>query len=595
MSANPVRVQQTKPRENAQVTFLDGSVWCAPIGTPLEAYFKAAYPDLIPTTRKPDDDPDQITIAAIVDGTLRELTYPIRHDALIRPVMLSDGDGLRIYRRSLSLLLLVAAKRLFPERKLTMDHSLPFGGLYCAVVQGEPFTAGDLKRIKEVMRELVEADEPITRMVVPLDEVIAHFREQGDEDKLRLMENRARDYLILYELCGLKDYFYGYMLPSTGYLTTFDLTHDGQGFILHHPRRQQPSRLRPITALPKLRAVFDESSRWLKLLGIPDIGALNQAIRAGRTRELVLVAEALHEGRFGDMADAIVERQPDVKLILIAGPSSSGKTTSAKRLTVQLMAHGLKPYPIGLDDFFVDRDETPRDENGQLDYEHLQAVDLDLFNRTLIRLMDGEEVQLPHYNFHTGKKESGQTVRLTPEHLIIVEGIHSLNPELIRDVPPERVFRLYVSCLTQLNIDRHNRVPTTDVRLLRRIVRDARFRGYTAQQTLSRWPMVREGEGRWIFPFQENADIMFNSSLVYELALLRPKALPLLLQVEPGSREFMEAKRLLAFLSWVEPLDDDRLVPDNSLLREFIGGSILADYTPGQMAKAEDEWTGKIE
>jgi uridine kinase len=372
------------------------------------------------------------------------------------------------------------------------------------------------------------------------------------------------------------------MTPSTGYLTIFDLTHDGEGFILHYPRRSEPNKLHPITVLPKLRSIFHESSRWMRLLGIPDIGTLNQAIREGHARELILVAEALHEGRFADMADAIIARQPDVRLVLIAGPSSAGKTTSSKRLAIQLMAHGLKPYPIGLDNYFVDRDKTPLDAKGEYDYEHLHAVNLDLFNDHLVRLMAGQEVQLPRYNFLNGQSEEGDVVQLTPDHIIIVEGIHGLNPELVRDVPSEKVFRLYISCLTQLNIDRHNRVPTTDVRLLRRMVRDTATRGYSGLQTLARWRSVREGERRWIFPFQENADIMFNSSLVYELAILGPLVEPLLLQIEMGSPHHVEAKRLLAFLGWVEPLKNAAMVPDNSLLKEFVGGSILRDYTPGK-------------
>ncbi|MBN1428064.1 MAG: nucleoside kinase [Anaerolineae bacterium] len=582
MTTHPIQITPAQCRNTAHVQMLDGSYWSAPHGTPLEAYFKQVYPEMVPSVR-PEESPDKCTvIAALVDGTLRELTYPINRDALVRPVLLSDSDGLRIYRRSLSFLLIVAAEELFPGRKITIDHSLPFGGVYCAVINGKPFTAAELAQIRDHMHQIVAEDAPIVRRITPLDTALAIFRERGDDDKVRLMESRKKDYLVLYELHGMQEYFYGYMTPSTGYLTTFDLTHDDEGFILHYPQRSEPNTLLPIIVLPKLRSVFLESSKWMRLLGIPDVGALNHAIRDGHARELILVAEALHEGRFDDIANAISKRQPDVRLVLIAGPSSAGKTTSSKRLAIQLMAHGLKPYPIGLDNYFVDRDKTPLDEKGELDYEHLHAVDLDMFNDHLVRLMAGKEVHLPRYNFLNGKREEGDIVQLTPEHIIIVEGIHGLNPELVRAVPPESVFRLYISCLTQLNIDRHNRVPTTDMRLLRRMVRDAATRGYSGLQTLSRWRSVREGEHRWIFPYQENADIMFNSSLVYELAILAPLVEPLLLQIDVESPHHVEAKRLLAFLGWVEPLRNAALVPDNSLLREFIGGSILRDYTPGK-------------
>ncbi len=560
----------------------DGAIWSAPVGTRLEEFFKQAYPDLVPMTRPPGASAERTVIAAVVDGALRELTHPVNHDVQVRPILISHSDGLRIYRRALSFVLVVAARQLFPERKIRIDHSLPFGGYYCNVVKGDPFTPDELAHIKKRMQEIVAADEPITRTPVPLDEAFALFEQQGDDDKVRLLHSRKKNYLIVYELLGLCDYFFGYMVPSTGYLSVFDLTHDQNGFILHYPIRQNPTTLQPIIALPKLRRVFEESGRWLNLLGVEDVGALNQAITSGRARELILVAEALHEGSFADVADAIVERQPDVRLVLIAGPSSSGKTTSSKRLAVQLMAHGLKPYTLAMDNYFVNRSDTPRDEQGQLDFEHIRAVDLDLFNHDLLALMDGREVQLPHYNFVAGLREAGETVQLTPEHILIIEGIHALNPELVRAIPREKFYRLYVSCLTQLNIDRHNRVPTTDVRILRRIVRDARTRGYTALDTLSRWESVRKGERRWIFPYQENADLMFNSALVYELAVLRPLAEPLLLQVEPSSPYYMEAKRLLSFLSWVEPLNRMDMIPGNSLLREFVGECILDNYVPGK-------------
>lgn len=591
MASKMIAITRSRPRRTARVTMLeDGSIWSAPVGTRLAQYFQQAYPHLFPggpdANTTSGDTPNQgdMIIGAIVDGALRELTFPVNRDVHARPILLSHSDGLRIYRRALSFVLVVAASELFPERKIRIDHSLPFGGYYCAVVEGAPFTPEELERLKARMWEIVQADEPITRTPVPLAEAVEIFEQQDDRDKLRLLASRKKPYLVVYELRGVRDYFFGYMVPSTGYLTVFDLSHDEEGFILHHPRRQAPAVIKPVAALPKLRQVFRDAGRWLELLGVEDVGTLNEAIKGGRARELVLAAEALHEGSFARLAHAILDRQPEARLVLIAGPSSSGKTTSSKRLAVQLIAHGLKPYTLGMDNYFVDREATPRDASGELDFEHLDAVDLGLFNAQLLALMDGQPVQLPRYNFLTGMREWGDTAQLTPEHVLIVEGIHALNPALVRDIPRERCFRLYVSCLTQLNIDRHNRVPTTDVRLLRRIVRDARTRGYSALDTLSRWESVRNGERRWVFPFQEHADVMFNSALVYELAVLHTLAEPLLRQVEPDSPCHIEAKRLLSFLAWVDPLKRPEIVPSNSLLREFIGSCILDSYVPGRFS-----------
>jgi uridine kinase len=336
-------------------------------------------------------------------------------------------------------------------------------------------------------------------------------------------------------------------------------------------------QLQPFRDYPKLVSVFREYGQWMELMGVRDVGALNEAISGHRVRELVLVAEALHEQRVARIAEEIAIRQGQVRLVLIAGPSSSGKTTFSRRLSIQLLANGHRPFALELDNYFVDRDKTPRDEKGDYDFESLGALDVALFNDHLLRLLEGQEVTLPHYNFKTGLREVGQTVCLRSDHIILVEGIHGLNPDLVPQIPPEVAHRVYVSALTQLNIDKHNRVPTTDTRLIRRIVRDAAYRGYSAQQTIDRWRSVRRGEKRSIFPFQEHADVMFNSALLYELAVLKPFAEPLLLQVKPGTRAYVEGKRLLAFLEWFEPLAPD-LVPDNSILREFVGGSILRDF-----------------
>ena len=562
------QVWAAEPRETAQVRLPDGRVFEASVGTPLEEYLQTAV----------GGGPVPV-IAGLVDGELRELTYPLERDAQVTPIFLSDSDGVRIYRRSLAFLLLVAVRELFPEARVFVDYALPFGGFFCRVQGREPFNADELARIEARMRQIVAEDAPITREQVPLEEAIAHFRARGEMERVRLLERRRKDYLGLYRLRQCRDYFHGYMVPSTGYLRYFALHVWPPGFVLQYPRRHQPTELLPMRDYPQLTAVFREYGEWLRLLGVESVSGLNDAIANGRIRELILVSEALHAQRIARITEMIARYRDEIRLVLIAGPSAAGKTTFSKRISVQLLAHGIKPFPLGLDNYFVDREHTPRDENGDYDFEALEALDLDLFNRNLLALMRGESVQLPRFNFKRGKREPGPTVQLSPDHIIIVEGIHGLNPRLIPSIPPERTFRIFVSALTQLNVDRYNRIPTTDTRLLRRIVRDATYRGYTAEETLNRWESVRRGEKRHIFPYQENADAMFNSALVYELAVLKPLAEPLLLQVEPSSPRRVEAKRLLTFLQWFEPCGTD-LIPDNSILREFVGGSILRDYIP---------------
>jgi uridine kinase len=545
-------IHLARPRDTAQVWFDDGRVFEGPVGTPLEEFIAAA-----------GSDPQAPTVAALIE---------------VAPITMAQSDGFRIYRRSLSFLMVTAVHELFPEATVYVDHSLTFGGYFCQVQGRDPFTPEELAQIEARMWDIVRADEPIRKERVPLSDAIMLLRARGDDDKVRLLSWRRKDYLTLYQIRGFRDYFHGYMVPSTGYLTVFGLQSYPPGFILRFPRSDPPMTLQPFVDYPKLVGVFREYGHWMELIGIRDVGALNEAISGERVREVVLVAEALHEQRVARIAEEIASRQGQVRLVLIAGPSSSGKTTFSKRLSIQLLANELRPFPLELDSYFVDRDRTPRDEHGQFDFEALGALDVALFNEHLLRLLDGQEVSLPHYNFRSGLREVGPTVRLRPDHVIIVEGIHGLNPDLVPQVPPEVIFRVYASALTQLNIDKHTRVPTTDTRLIRRIVRDAAFRGYSAQQTIDRWDSVRQGEKRWIFPYQEHADIMFNSALVYELAVLKPLAEPLLLQVKPGTRAYVETKRLLAFLDWFEPLAPD-LVPDNSILREFVGGSILQDFS----------------
>ena len=559
-------IHPAQPRDSAQVWFSDGRVFEGPIGTSLEKFVQVA-----------GSDPDSPTVAAIIDNELRELTYRIEGDVEVVPITMAHSDGFRIYRRSLSFLLITAVHELFPQASVYVDHSLTFGGYFCEVKGREPFTEEELAQIKARMQEIVDADEPILKERVPLSDAIALFQARGDEDKVRLQSRRRKDYLTLYQLRGFRDYFHGYMVPSTGYLDVFSLLRYPPGFILHFPRSGPPMQLQPFTDARKLVNVFREYGEWLELIGVPDVGMLNEAIAGERIREVVLVSEALHEQRVARIAAEITERHGRVRLALIAGPSSSGKTTFSKRLSIQLLANGLRPFPLEMDNYFVDRSKTPRDEQGQYDYESLGALDVGLFNEHLLRLLDGQVVTLPHYNFKTGLREVGPDVRLRPDHIILIEGIHGLNPALVPDVPSEFLYRIYASALTQLNVDKHNRIPTTDSRLIRRIVRDAAQRGYSARQTIERWEAVRNGEKRWIFPFQEHADVMFNSALVYELAVLKPLAEPLLLQVKARTQSHLEAKRLLTLLDWFEPLVPD-LVPDNSILREFVGGSILQDF-----------------
>ena len=564
--SEPPHIVLSAPRETAQVWFDDGRVFEGPIGTPLEAFIRTA-----------GSDPRVPTVAALINDELRELAYRVEGDVEVIPITMSDSDGFRIYRRSLVFLLVTAADELFPEASLYVDHSLTFGGYFCQVQGRRPFDPDELAQIEARMHEIVAADEPIRKERVPLAEAISLFRARGDDDKVRLLGKRSKDYLTLYQLRGLRDYFHGYMLPSTGYLTVFSLRSYSPGFILQFPRSDPPMQLQPFQDYPKLVSVFREYGQWMELMGVRDVGALNDVIGGERAREVVLVAEALHEQRLAGIAHEIASRPGETQLVLVAGPSSSGKTTFSKRLSIQLLANGLRPFPLELDNYFVDRRETPRDENGNYDFEALDALDVAFFNQQLMQLLAGEQVTLPRYDFRLGRRETGQRARLHPDQIIIVEGIHGLNPDLLPEVPRDVIYRVYVSALTQLNIDKHNRVPTTDTRLIRRIVRDAAYRGYSAQQTIERWPSVRRGEKRWIFPFQEHADSMFNSALVYELAVLKPFAEPLLLQVKPGTRAYVEAKRLLAFLEWFQPLETD-LVPDNSILLEFVGGSILSDF-----------------
>lgn len=562
-----------EPRQTVQAHFPDGRAFEAARGTAIEAFIDAAqWPG------------DGRTVAVLMNGRLRELSIPLEADAELVPITTAHSDGSRIYRRSLSFLMIVAAAELFPERTITIMHSMPFGGYYCEFDQ-QKATAADLDQLKQHMQKLVRADLPISQVKMPLEEALQFFRSINDEDKANLFAKRRKDYLTLYELNGERDYFHGFMVPRTRYLDLFDLHLYNNGFILQFPRRHQPNRLQSFEDEPVLARVFQEYDHWLKIIGVPKVASLNESLCNGRVLEAILLAEALHQRQLARIAGQISARQGQVKLVLISGPTSAGKTTFSKRLAVQLMAHGIFPITVGMDNYFVNRSDTPRDENGDYDFEALEAVDVPLFRHHMQQLMAGETIFRPVYDFHTGLRREGAPLSIGPDQLILIEGIHGLNPRLVEGVPPEAVYRIFISAFTQLNLDKHNRVPTTDTRLLRRLVRDATHRGYSAADTIRRWPSVRRGEKRHIFPFQHNADVFFNSALVYELAALKSFAGPLLLQVEPGTPERIEANRLMAFLQWFDPLPEEvrQLIPGDSLLREFIGGSILRDYEPGHL------------
>jgi uridine kinase len=553
-------------RTTVQVTFPDGRTFEGPRGTSLEAFVRMAG-----VQREPP------IVAALFRNDLCELADPVNEDGDVSPLDSGTGDGSRIYRRSLVFVLVVAARELFPGADVAVDHSVSDGGFFCTAVGREPFNAEELHWIEARMRQITEADEPIRRREVPLDEAISIFQREGYVDKIRLLKTRRKDYVTLYRLRGIEDYFHGYMVPSTGYLKLFNLKRTAYGFILRFPRRHLPNEILPNGDYPKLWATFREYGLWQERLGLDDVGMLNEAIEQGRGSELILVAEALHEQKTAEIARRIAESRERIRLVLIAGPSSSGKTTFARRLSIQLLSQGMRPYPLEMDNYFVDRDQTPRDESGELDFDAFEALDRDRFNEDLKRLIAGDEVTLPRFDFQTGKRAVGETVRLPQGAVIILEGIHGLNPELLPRFDASEAFRIYVSALTQLNLDRHNRISTTDTRLIRRIVRDAATRGHSPDFTISGWDRVRRGERRNIFVYQENSDSIFNSALVYELSVLRPIAEPLLWQVKPDTPEYIESKRLLAFLAWFRPLTAE-FIPGDSILREFIGGSILEQF-----------------
>ena len=557
-------IKIVQPSKDVELHLPDGRVLSGLRGTQVGVFLQ-----------KVKDDFDAPIVAAIINNEIHELTYPVENESHCQPVTMSTADGARIYRRSLVFLLELAFGELFPNAKLTIDHSVSSGGFYCQVTERSRLTQGELDSLKIHMQKLVDEDHPFGRRQVPIQEAIQYFKELGYDDKVRLFSHRHKDYLTLYSFDERMDYLHGYMVPSTGYLRWFALSLTNGGFTLQFPRRHAPTHLESMDDYPKLLNTFRQYGDWLTRLDIDNVGALNDATQSGRADEIVLVSEALHEQNVADIAQQIAQKNS--RIILIAGPSSSGKTTTSRRLAIQLLARGISPFPLELDNYFVDRTQTPLDEDGNFDFETIDALDITRLGQDIEKLLGGDKVQLPRFNFKVGMSEAGDVIQLKDGQPLILEGIHGMDPRLISDRWADSAFRIYVSALTQLNLDRHNRVSTTDTRLIRRMVRDARERGYSASQTISRWESVRRGEKRHIFPYQENADVMFNSALVYELAALKPLVEPLLRQVQHRAPEFIEARRLLAFLEWFLPLDAS-LIPANSIVREFIGGSSLKDF-----------------
>lgn len=508
---------------------------------------------------------------ASFENKIRELSKSIGKSGTLSFETATGKDGKRVYRRSVTFLMEKAVANLWGTQKAQVRVYYSLGqGYYCELEQVDN-TKENFALLKTEMKRLVEENLAIRKESMKTDYAEAHFTEQGMEQKARLLHYRRSSRTNIYNLDGLLDYFYGYMAYSTGELKTFDVLPYGQGFVLLFPNKNM-SQVEPLETSEKLHETLQSSKKWSQMLSVGTIGALNDLIAKGRAEELILTQEALMEDEIGDLAGEIV-RSGNKKFIMIAGPSSSGKTTFSNRLSMQLSAKGVRPHPIALDDYYVDRDRCPKDENGEYDFECLEAIDVAKFNEDMCALMRGEEVAMPSFNFKTGKREyRGNTLKLSDRDVLVIEGIHGLNHKLSASLPDESKFRIYISALTQLNIDEHNPLPTTDGRLLRRIVRDARTRNTTARETIAMWDSVRRGEEKYIFPYQDGADVMFNSALVYELAVLKIYAEPLLFQIPKDCKEYTEAKRLLKFLDYFLPMPTEA-IGKNSLMREFIGGS----------------------
>ena len=514
-------------------------------------------------------------LCALVNNKCEDLRYPVYGPKHVEFIGLENPHGFRAYVRSLCMVLYKAIRDLYPGKRLRIEHSIS-GGFYCILKHDEKeLSAEAVEAIKARMHEIVDQDLTFVRRERLTTDVIEMFRQQGLNDKVRLLTTCHDLYTVYYKLGDLIDSYYGPLVPSTGLLKVFDLQPYEEGMLLLPPMASDPSQPTARVEMPKMFEAFKDYLALNDVIGIEDVGTINKAVHHKYAPLLVAVAEALHNKMFDKIAREIADRfhQGGARVVLIAGPSSSGKTTSSKRLAIQLVTNYIRPKVIELDNYFVDRHRTPRDESGDFDYESLYALDLEQFNADLADLIAGREVKMPTYNFSTGEREyRGNTLQLAENEILLIEGIHGLNPELTKQIPEDLKFRLYVSALTTLSIDDHNWVSTTDTRLLRRIIRDAKYRGATALDTIARWPSVRRGESKWIFPYQENANATFNSSLLFELAVIRRHAEPLLRQVPNNTPEYAEASRLLRFLSYFEPLDE-KDIPGTSLLREFLGGS----------------------
>jgi len=513
-------------------------------------------------------------VLARANNRLVDLWYKPVRDTRIEFLDLGTVDGIKSYRHSLVFVLLRAFQELFPGIRLIVAHSLG-RAFYFSPKNGEEVTDYMLQQVRKRMIEITELDEPFIRTKMKREDAIAEMEKAGYEDKVRLLKWMDQENIHVYSYGGLKEYFFRPLVPSAGCLKQFCINKYHSGFLLGTPRHSKPGRITPITRYNKLFQIFQEYENWGRILQISDVGHLNEAVAKSRFKDIMLICETLHEKKIGNIADMIQIASPRPRVILIAGPSSSGKTTFSKRLAVHLKVNKLTPHTIAMDDYFVPRTRTPRLPSGEYDYENIDAIDLALFNENLQQLLAGESVELPHYDFGTGvRSTSGRKIRLKNGDVLIVEGIHGLNKRLTESISDDDKFKIYVSALTHMNIDDHNRISTTDTRLIRRLVRDSHFRSYRALETLRRWPLVREGEDQWIFPFQEDADIIFNSSLPYQTCVLRPFAIPILMKIPRTEPEYSEARRLMDLLLCFREVSTAD-VPYSSILREFVGGSIF--------------------